>query len=200
MRACVFLREFLPNTAVLSVARQTSHSRSISHMRDMFFVIDWFWGYSFDIFWVIICWFCDLKICDFAHLFRIGGVSFFSKKKRKICRFCDLHCFPHSCHVWIDEIILCPFSARQIGFDDVKECPHLCTLAYDYLRKNKGYEENIFAFFQNNLDPERLIVKFIEELDKCILGYFSFHWKYATYIITQVMGLADFWSLHPIVS
>jgi hypothetical protein len=42
------------------------------------------------------------------------------------------------------------------------------------------------------LDPERLIVKFIEELDKCILGYFSFHWKYATYIITQVMGLADF--------
>lgn len=79
------------------------------------------------------------------------------------------------------------YVARQIGFDDVKECPHLCTLAYDYLRKNKGYEENIFAFFQNNLDPERLIVKFIEELDKCILGYFSFHWKYATYIITQVL-------------
>ena len=88
-----------------------------------------------------------------------------------------------------DKNILLHFSARQIGFDDVKECPHLCTLAYDYLRKNKGYEENIFAFFQNNLDPERLIVKFIEELDKCILGYFSFHWKYATYIITQVKGV-----------
>ncbi|KAF8719321.1 hypothetical protein HU200_024021 [Digitaria exilis] len=77
--------------------------------------------------------------------------------------------------------------ARQIGFDDANECPHLCTLAYDYLRKNKGYEENIFAFFQNNVDPEPLIVKFIEELDKCILGYFSFHWNYATYIITQVL-------------
>ncbi|KAL6620503.1 hypothetical protein ACP70R_035642 [Stipagrostis hirtigluma subsp. patula] len=79
------------------------------------------------------------------------------------------------------------YVAKQIGFDDVKECPHLCTLAYDYLRKNKGYEENIFAFFQNSADLEPLIVKFIEELDKCILGYFSFHWKYATYIITQVL-------------
>ncbi|KAJ1263576.1 hypothetical protein BS78_09G196300 [Paspalum vaginatum] len=79
------------------------------------------------------------------------------------------------------------YVARQIGFEDVKDCPHLCTLAYDYLRKNKGYEENICAFFQDNMDPEPLIVKFIEELDKCILGYFSFHWKYATYIITQVL-------------
>jgi hypothetical protein len=76
--------------------------------------------------------------------------------------------------------------ARQIGFDHASECPHLCTLAYDYLRKNKGYEENIFAFFQNTADPESLIVKFIEELDKCILGYFSFHWKCSTYMITQV--------------
>uniref|UniRef100_A0A0D9WIF4 Zeta toxin domain-containing protein n=1 Tax=Leersia perrieri TaxID=77586 RepID=A0A0D9WIF4_9ORYZ len=79
------------------------------------------------------------------------------------------------------------YVARQIGFDHVDECPHLCTLAYDYLRKNKGYEENIFAFFQNSEDPESLIVKFIEELDKCILGYFSFHWNYATYIISQVL-------------
>jgi hypothetical protein len=84
------------------------------------------------------------------------------------------------------------FSARQIGFDHVDECPHLCTLAYDYLRKNKGYEENIFAFFQNSQDPETLIVKFIEELDKCILGYFSFHWNYATYIISQVKELGPF--------
>lgn len=95
------------------------------------------------------------------------------------------------CLLCIDEkiLVLLSFSARQIGFDDVKECPHLCTLAYDYLRKNKGYEENIFAFFQNSMDPEPLIVKFIEELDKCIVGYFSFHWKYATYIITQVNGV-----------
>ena len=101
---------------------------------------------------------------------------------------------PRSCHVCIDEkiLILLSFSARQIGFEDVKECPHLCTLAYDYLRKNKGYEENIFAFFQNNMDPEPLIVKFIEELDKCIVGYFSFHWKYATYIITQVKAFNEF--------
>jgi hypothetical protein len=82
-----------------------------------------------------------------------------------------------------------PFAARQIGFDDAKECPHLCTLAYDYLRKNKGYEENIFAFFQSSADPEPLVVKFIEEIDKCIVAYFSFHWKYATYMITQVKGV-----------
>ncbi|GJM89013.1 hypothetical protein PR202_ga05608 [Eleusine coracana subsp. coracana] len=30
------------------------------------------------------------------------------------------------------------YVARQIGFDDVKECPHLCTLAYDYLREEQG--------------------------------------------------------------
>ena len=34
--------------------------------------------------------------------------------------------------------------------------------------------------------PGSLIVSFIEELDKCILGYFSFHWKCSTYMITQV--------------
>uniref|UniRef100_A0A452ZHS4 Zeta toxin domain-containing protein n=1 Tax=Aegilops tauschii subsp. strangulata TaxID=200361 RepID=A0A452ZHS4_AEGTS len=77
--------------------------------------------------------------------------------------------------------------ARQIGFDHASECPHLCTLAYDYLRKNKGYEDNIFAFFHNTADPGSLIVSFIEELDKCILGYFSFHWKCSTYMITQVL-------------
>ncbi|KAL5221920.1 hypothetical protein ABZP36_026633 [Zizania latifolia] len=79
------------------------------------------------------------------------------------------------------------FSAKQIGIEDTNECPHLCTLAYDYLKKTEGYEQNLLAFFHNKLNSDDLLVKLIEELDKCILGYFSFHWKFATHVITQVL-------------
>ncbi|KAL6614407.1 hypothetical protein ACP70R_036677 [Stipagrostis hirtigluma subsp. patula] len=79
------------------------------------------------------------------------------------------------------------YVAKQIGFDDLDECPHLCTMAYDYLKKTEGYEQTLLAFFHNKMNPDALLVKLIEELDKCILGYFSFHWKWATHIITQVL-------------
>ncbi|XP_003567167.2 uncharacterized protein LOC100839909 [Brachypodium distachyon] len=79
------------------------------------------------------------------------------------------------------------YVAKQIGFDDPNECPHLCTMAYYYLKKSEGYEQNLLAFFHNNMNPDALLVKFIEELDRCILGYFSFHWKCATQVITQVL-------------
>uniref|UniRef100_A0A0D9V6D3 Zeta toxin domain-containing protein n=1 Tax=Leersia perrieri TaxID=77586 RepID=A0A0D9V6D3_9ORYZ len=79
------------------------------------------------------------------------------------------------------------YVAKQIGIEDVNECPHLCTLAYDYLKKTKGYEQNLLAFFHNKINSDALLVKLIEELDKCILGYFSFHWKCATQVITQVL-------------
>jgi hypothetical protein len=36
------------------------------------------------------------------------------------------------------------------------------------------------------MNPDALLVKLIEELDKCILGYLSFHWKWATHVITRV--------------
>lgn len=78
------------------------------------------------------------------------------------------------------------FSARQIGIEDVSECPHLCALAYGYLKKTEGYEQNLLAFFHNKINSDALLVLLIEELDKCILGYFSFHWKFATEVITQV--------------
>ncbi|KAJ1285640.1 hypothetical protein BS78_03G293600 [Paspalum vaginatum] len=79
------------------------------------------------------------------------------------------------------------YVATQIGFEDLNECPHLCTLSYDYLKKAEGYEQNLLAFFHNKMNPDALLVQLIEELDKCILGYFSFHWKFATHIITQVL-------------
>ncbi|KAI5007293.1 calmodulin calcium-dependent NAD kinase [Hordeum vulgare subsp. vulgare] len=79
------------------------------------------------------------------------------------------------------------YVANQIGFEDPNQCPHLCTMAYDYLKKSQGYEQNLLAFFHNNMNPDALLVKLIEELDRCILGYFSFHWKCATHVITQVL-------------
>ncbi|GJM92967.1 hypothetical protein PR202_ga09476 [Eleusine coracana subsp. coracana] len=79
------------------------------------------------------------------------------------------------------------YVANQIGFEDLNQCPHLHSLAYDYLKKNEGYEQNLLAFFHNKMNPDALLVKLIEELDKCILGYFSFHWKCATQVITQVL-------------
>ncbi|EAY76007.1 hypothetical protein OsI_03932 [Oryza sativa Indica Group] len=79
------------------------------------------------------------------------------------------------------------YVAKQIGIEDVSECPHLCALAYGYLKKTEGYEQNLLAFFHNKINSDALLVLLIEELDKCILGYFSFHWKFATEVITQVL-------------
>ncbi|XP_020584838.1 uncharacterized protein LOC110027664 isoform X2 [Phalaenopsis equestris] len=81
----------------------------------------------------------------------------------------------------------CQYVARQIGFEDISECPQLGKLAYAYMRKTKGYEEHIFSFFSNEPDPEALCVELIDELDKCILGYFAFHWRHATFLISQIL-------------
>ncbi|XP_072950872.1 calmodulin calcium-dependent NAD kinase-like [Typha angustifolia] len=80
------------------------------------------------------------------------------------------------------------YVARQLGFEETDECPHLRKLSYDYLRKANGCEDNIFAFFANYPNAEALYVKFIEELDKCILGYFAFHWCHATLMVSQVLA------------
>jgi hypothetical protein len=54
------------------------------------------------------------------------------------------------------------------------------------LKRTKGHEENIFSFFANEQNAEHLTVKYIEEIDKCIMGYFAFNWNHATAMITQV--------------
>ncbi|KAK8956082.1 hypothetical protein KSP40_PGU002537 [Platanthera guangdongensis] len=79
------------------------------------------------------------------------------------------------------------YVARQIGFKDISECPQLGKLAYDYVRKTKGYEEQIFSFFSNEPDSEALSEKLMDELDRCILGYFAFHWRHATFLISQIL-------------
>uniref|UniRef100_A0A0E0KGJ1 Zeta toxin domain-containing protein n=1 Tax=Oryza punctata TaxID=4537 RepID=A0A0E0KGJ1_ORYPU len=79
------------------------------------------------------------------------------------------------------------YVARQMGFQDINECPQLCKLANNYLKRTKNCMDDIDDFFANIPDSESLYVKFIEELDKCILGYFAFHWDHATALISQAL-------------
>ncbi|XP_074572994.1 calmodulin calcium-dependent NAD kinase-like [Curcuma longa] len=80
------------------------------------------------------------------------------------------------------------YVARQLGFEDARECPNLCKLAYGYLRRSKECEDDIFDFLSQDQEHEALYVKLVEELDKCILGYFAFHWTHAPFLITQVLS------------
>ncbi|KAK1310540.1 hypothetical protein QJS10_CPA08g00190 [Acorus calamus] len=81
------------------------------------------------------------------------------------------------------------YVARQIGFDDKNECPHICKLANNYLRKSKESEDDVFAFIAGDPDAESLYPKLIEEFDRCILAYFSFHWKHTSLMISQVLSV-----------
>ncbi|KAK1357119.1 Disks large-associated protein like [Heracleum sosnowskyi] len=80
------------------------------------------------------------------------------------------------------------YVARQLGFADKKECPHLCKLAAEYLKKTEGIEENIYAFFAQDMEVDSLFVKLVEEFERCILSYFAFHWRHAHTMISQVLG------------
>ena len=78
-------------------------------------------------------------------------------------------------------------AARQFGFGDASECPHLAKLAVDFLKKTPGCESDLFSFVSQEPDAEGLYLKLIQELDRCILGYFAFHWTHAALMITQVI-------------
>ncbi|KAJ6838349.1 uncharacterized protein M6B38_321480 [Iris pallida] len=80
------------------------------------------------------------------------------------------------------------YVARQLGFGGTDECPQLARLAHDYLRKTKGCEDDIFAYVSQETDAESLYVKIIQYMERCILGYFSFHWTRVTLIISQVLA------------
>ncbi|KAM7521677.1 hypothetical protein LguiA_011579 [Lonicera macranthoides] len=80
------------------------------------------------------------------------------------------------------------YVARQMGFGDRRECPQLCKLASDYIKKTEGCEENIYSFFANEPDADSLFIKLVEEIERCILSYFAFHWTHAPSMISQVLG------------
>jgi hypothetical protein len=73
-----------------------------------------------------------------------------------------------------------------MGFADRRECPRLCRLAAEYIRKCEGCEEDIYAFFAQEPDADSLYVTLVEEFERCILSYFAFHWSHADLLISQV--------------
>ncbi|CAM8991768.1 unnamed protein product [Rhodiola kirilowii] len=79
------------------------------------------------------------------------------------------------------------YVARQIGFEDPSECPQLSKLAYDYLRKSNGCEENIFDYIFE-AHGESVYARLVEELDRCILAYFAYHWTQTSAMISQVLS------------
>ncbi|KAL7587935.1 hypothetical protein Lser_V15G39078 [Lactuca serriola] len=80
------------------------------------------------------------------------------------------------------------YVARQMGFGDVQQCPYLCKLASDYIRKEEGCEEDMYSFFVDDPFADTLFIKLVEEFERCILSYFAFHWSHASYMISQVLG------------
>lgn len=60
-------------------------------------------------------------------------------------------------------------------------------MASDYARKSEGCEENIYTFFDTELDGDSLFIKLVEEFERCILSYFAFHWSHADLMISQVI-------------
>ncbi|PIN15909.1 hypothetical protein CDL12_11444 [Handroanthus impetiginosus] len=84
------------------------------------------------------------------------------------------------------------YVARQMGFSDRRECPNLCKLASNYIRKAEGKaegcEDDIYQFFSSETDADSLFIKLVEEFERCILSYFAFHWKHAPHMISQILG------------
>ncbi|KAL2236445.1 UNVERIFIED_CONTAM: Calmodulin calcium-dependent NAD kinase [Sesamum indicum] len=80
------------------------------------------------------------------------------------------------------------YVARQMGFKDKKECPNLCKLASNYIKKAEGCENDVFEYFASEPDADSLFIKMVEEFERCILSYFAFHWKHTSYMISQVLG------------
>ncbi|KAK4784054.1 hypothetical protein SAY86_018422 [Trapa natans] len=91
------------------------------------------------------------------------------------CRVVKLEKFPH-------------YVARQMGFRDRRECPHLCKLASEYMIKSDGCEDDIYAFFADEPNADSLFVTLVEEFERCILSYFGFHWGHAELMISQVLS------------
>lgn len=73
-----------------------------------------------------------------------------------------------------------------MGFKDRRECPNLCKLAAEYIRKSECCEEDIYSFFSEEPGADSLFIKLVEEFERCILSYFAYHWSHADLMISQV--------------
>ncbi|XP_073027641.1 calmodulin calcium-dependent NAD kinase-like [Primulina eburnea] len=83
------------------------------------------------------------------------------------------------------------YLVRQIGFEDGNKCPQLIKLADEYLKRSKAVDEKIYEYLTNQPNAEELYVKLVEEFERCIVGYFGFHWSQAPVMINQVLS-ADY--------
>ncbi|XP_061991053.1 calmodulin calcium-dependent NAD kinase-like [Rosa rugosa] len=81
------------------------------------------------------------------------------------------------------------YVARQLGFLDANECPKMCKLAYKYLKNSEGCKDSIYEYFASEEDAESVYIEFTEELDRCILSYFAFHWSQTSHMISQVFDV-----------
>ncbi|KAL5053300.1 hypothetical protein RYX36_033982 [Vicia faba] len=79
-------------------------------------------------------------------------------------------------------------TARQMGFKDRRIGPDICRLASEYISKYEGFEDDIYAYFENEPDADSLYVKLVEEFERCILSYFGFHWNHCDILISQVLS------------
>ncbi|CAN6439484.1 unnamed protein product [Victoria cruziana] len=85
-----------------------------------------------------------------------------------------------------------PFShyvARQLGIADAERYPVFCNAVDRYLRAAKDWKEEIHRYFAKEDDGKALSEKLIHELDACILGYFAFHWKHSSSLITEAASV-----------
>ncbi|KAL5067769.1 hypothetical protein RYX36_018656 [Vicia faba] len=80
------------------------------------------------------------------------------------------------------------YVARQMGFKDRRIGPDICRLASEYISKYEGFEDDIYAYFENEPDADSLYVKLVEEFERCILSYFGFHWNHCDILISQVLS------------
>ncbi|KAL5074067.1 hypothetical protein RYX36_013051 [Vicia faba] len=76
----------------------------------------------------------------------------------------------------------------QMGFKDRRIGPDICRLASEYISKYEGFEDDIYAYFENEPDADSLYVKLVEEFERCILSYFGFHWNHCDILISQVLS------------
>lgn len=82
--------------------------------------------------------------------------------------------------------LLVKIAARQLGIADAERYPVFCNAVDRYLRAAKDWKEEIHRYFAKEDDGKALSEKLIHELDACILGYFAFHWKHSSSLITEV--------------
>ncbi|KAD6453043.1 hypothetical protein E3N88_07748 [Mikania micrantha] len=80
------------------------------------------------------------------------------------------------------------YVARQLGFKDGNECPELSKLASEYVRGSKAFEDSMDVYFSKEKEVELLCEMLVEELERCILSYFAFHWNQASLMISQVLS------------